>query len=55
MVLSIVVFSLAAGVEVEAAVDMVEVEVETRETRLGGELDNELDDELALVVVDEGD
>ena len=53
MVLSIVVFSLAAGVEVEAAVDMVEVE--TRETRLGGGLDNELDDELALVVVDEGD
>ena len=53
MVLSIVVFSLAAGVEDEDAVDIVEVE--KRETRLGGELDDKLDDELTLVVVDEGD
>lgn len=53
MVLSIVVLSLAAGVENEDAVDMVEVE--TREIRLGGELDEELDDKLTLVVVDEGD
>ena len=52
MVLSIVVFSLAASVENEDAVDMVEVE--TRETRLGGELEDELNDELTLVVVDEG-
>ena len=53
MVLSIVVFSLAVGVADDDAVDMVEVE--TRETRLGGELDDELDDELTLVAVDEGD
>ena len=53
MVLSIVVFSLAVGVADDDAVDMVEVE--TRETRLGGELDDELDDELTSVAVDEGD
>ena len=39
--------------ENEDAVDMVEVE--TRETRLGEELDDELNDGLTLVVVDEGD
>ena len=47
------VFSLAVGVEDDDAVDMVEVE--TRETRLGEELDDDLDDELTLVAVDEGD
>lgn len=51
--LSIVVFSFAADVENEDAVDMVEVE--TRETRLGRELDDELNDELTLIFVDEGD
>lgn len=45
-------FSLATGVEDEDAVDMSEVE--TRETRLGEEPEEELDDELILVVVDEG-
>ena len=44
-------FSLAAGVEDEDAVEMIEVE--TRETRLG-EPEDELNDELILVVVDEG-
>ena len=53
MVLSIVVFSLAASVENEDAVDVVEVE--TRETRLGEGLDVELFGELALIVVEEGD
>ena len=53
MVLSIVVFSLAASVEYEDAVDVVEVE--TRETRLEEELDVELIGELTLIVVEEGD